>query len=192
MSYSVLVIPEDATNDHYILKPVISAMLASCGKPTARVRVLTDPAAQGVEQVLSADFLRRVVDRYPMVDLFLLCVDRDAKDGRDASVAHHEREMVQHLNGTTSFVGTSAHQELEVWCLAGMADLPREWSWADVRAERDPKERYFLPYARGRGLLDAPGDGREALGREAALRYKAIASRCPEVQALARNVMGTW
>jgi len=188
LSFSVLVIPEDATNDHYILKPIVSSILGAVGKPNARVRVLTDPAAQGVEQVLDVAFLHTVIDRYPMVNLFLLCVDRDAKTGRDESVAHHQEAVQDRLPPSSAFIGACAHQELEVWCLAGMADLPKAWSWVEVRAERDPKERYYLPYAAQRGLLDGPGDGREALGREAAQRYKSIRNRCPEVVELEATI----
>lgn len=188
MTFNVLVIPEDATNDHYILRPLISSLLSAAGKPRARIRVLTDPAVQGVEQALDDNFIARLVRRYAIVDLFLLCVDRDGIAGRDQSVADREAHAASLLTGGRQLLGTVAHQEVEVWCLAGMTDLPSDWSWNAVRAERDPKEVYYHPYARGRGLLDAPGDGREILGREAAARYRSVRSRCPEVATLEGRV----
>ena len=184
MSFSVLVIPEDPTKDQYVLGPIFSALMAAAGKPNAKVRVMTDPSAQGVDQVLDAGFLETVVRRYPMVDLFLLAVDRDGRPGREHSVRHHSEGARAHLRGSASFLGTCAHQEIEVWCLAGMEDLPRAWRWTDVRAEHHAKEAFYEPYASMRGLSDAPGDGREQLGREAAGRYRSIISRCPELSAL--------
>lgn len=188
MSFSVLVIPEDPTKDQYVLAPLFSALMAAVGKPNARVRVMTDPAAQGVDQVLDADFLETVVRRYPMVDLFVLAVDRDGRPGREDSVRHHTEGARAHLRESSFFLGTCAHQEIEVWCLAGMQDLPKEWRWAEVREEPHAKELYYEPYASRRGLLDAPGDGREQLGREAAGRYRSISSRCPELSALEADV----
>ena len=188
MSFNVLVIPEDATKDHYILKPVISALMGAVGKGTANVRVLLDPAVQGIDQALSDTFLAEVIERYPMVDMFLLCVDRDGNPGRDASIADREQHTNALLVEPRSFFGSAAHQEVEVWCLAGMDDLPTEWAWQEVRSEPDPKEHYYEPYAAGRGLLDGPGDGREVLGREAATRYKAIRSRCDEVVQLETRI----
>ncbi len=42
------------------------------------------------------------------------------------------------------------------------------------------KEQYFLPYVAQRGLVRAPAEGRQKLGREAASRYKRIRSLCAE------------
>jgi len=188
VSFNVLVIPEDATNDHYILKPIVSALVAAAGKPRATIRVLVDPAVQGVSQALSDRFIADVITKYPMVNLFLLCVDRDADPGRDQSVADREVAGATGLTDTQRLLGTAAHQEVEVWCLAGMNDLPKGWRWQEVRAEREAKETYYEPYADLRGLLDAPGDGREVLGREAATRYGTVRSRCPEVASLEARV----
>lgn len=189
MSFNILVIPEDATKDHYMLKPIIEKLAAAAGRPRARVVVMTDPAAQGIARVMAVDFLQGVVRRYPMVDLFILCVDRDGLPGRDAAISGKEASMREHLrDGSQSFVASAAHQELEVWCLAGMDDLPRDWQWRQIRDHPNPKETFYLPYAKERGLLDAPGDGREILAREAARRYSAIASKCAEVATLQGRV----
>ncbi|MFO1523674.1 MAG: hypothetical protein U1G05_16920 [Kiritimatiellia bacterium] len=37
MSFKVLVIPEDPTNNGYILKPLVQAILDDAGRPQARV-----------------------------------------------------------------------------------------------------------------------------------------------------------
>jgi hypothetical protein len=190
MSFNVLAIPEDATKDHYILRPILDALLKAAGKSQAKLRVLTDPAVKGVDWALNDAFLLEIVGRYPMVDLFLLCVDRDGLDGRDQAVFDRETRVQSSLTDSQSFLGTAAHQELEVWCLAGMENLLTGWRWNDVRSEPHPKETFYMPYAEDRGLLDAPADGREILGREAAKRYASIRSRCPEVATLQKRVAG--
>ena len=64
--------------------------------------------------------------------------------------------------------------------LAGL-DIPRDWPWQTIRDERDPKEKYFYPLAKQRGLLAEPGEGRKTLGLEAAQRYsQRIRQKCPE------------
>lgn len=85
MSFNVLVIPEDFTKDEHILKPLVQRILEDCGKkPT--VEVCRDPNFQGVHSALKIESLRReVIERYPMVHLFLLFVDRDGQPGRKQS-----------------------------------------------------------------------------------------------------------
>lgn len=188
MSFNVLVIPEDATHDHYVLAPVLKALVAAAGKPHAAIRVATDPAAHGVDQALEIAFLERVVRRYPMIDLFLLCVDRDGKPGREDELTHREALMKGHLAAAQRFFGTAAHQEVEAWCLAGLGSLPSDWSWEDVQSEPHCKEVYFERIARARGVAGGPGGGRESLGREAARRYSTIKQKCSEVRALEERV----
>jgi hypothetical protein len=79
---------------------------------------------------------------------------------------------------------------VEVWLLAGH-DLPRGWVWSEVRDELHPKERYYLPLASNRGLLEAPAEGRGVLGAEAAHRYSRIRQLCPEVGNL-ENRAAEW
>lgn len=192
MTYNVLVIPEDAVNDQFILKPLLESLMTAVGKPRARTRILTDPATSGVDQVLDDTFLKQVVRVYPMVHLFVLCVDRDSKPGRDHSVAARSENVRESLRSNQDFVGCAAHQELEVWCLAGMADLPSAWSWSVIREELHPKEKYFEPYASGRGLAASPGGGREMLGREAASRYAKVGHRSPEVKQLEKGILSLF
>jgi hypothetical protein len=175
---NVLVIPEDFRKDQYILKPIVSAMLANVPRgSTAKVVICQDPLLGGIAQAMSWDRLVEVFDMYPMVDLFLLLVDRDGEPNRRQSLNHLETRAAEHLGNDRQFLAEHAWQELEVWALAGH-DLP--WPWQEVREERNPKEVYFLPYARSRGLLDEPGQGRKTLSMEAAAKYRRVRSRCKE------------
>ena len=186
---NVLVIPEDFRHDQYMLKPIIQAMLAELGKPHARVDVLTDPLLGSISQALNVTALTKIIHRHKgMYDLFLLCVDRDGEEGRQQALTNIENT----LDGDRLFFfGENAWQEIEVWLLAGL-DLPKEWKWQTVRQERDPKEKYYYPFARERDVLLEPGEGRKSLGLEAAKNYgKRIRVRCPEdVKRLETRVQG--
>ena len=185
---NVLIIAEDFRKDQFILLPIISAMFAKLGKKV-NVRMLTDPLLGGIEKAMNRQQLRKIVEIYKWkVDLFLLCVDRDAEESRRQTLDGLE----QHLNTLTCapkcLIAENAWQELEVWVLAGH-DLPAEWSCQEIRRERDPKERYFDKVVENRRLQDDPGGGRKTLAFEAARKYRRILSRCPEdVQILERRI----
>jgi hypothetical protein len=184
---NVLIIPEDFRFDQFILKPIIKAMMTELGKPHANVRVCRDPLLGGVEQAMKWERIAEILDMYGTIDLFLLIVDRDGKDGRRRGLDALEEQAAAELRSDRSFLAENAWQEVEVWLLAGHK-LPKEWQWKEIREERDPKELYFEPYASQRGLLHKLGRGRKALGREAAKRYSRIRQLCPEVAGLEEKI----
>jgi hypothetical protein len=101
-----------------------------------------------------------------------------------------ERAAAQLGDGKT-MLGENAWQEIEVWALAGQ-ELPGDWQWQAIRAEVHPKEVYFEPLARQRGLTKEPGEGRTTMGREAAQNYNRVRSRCKEdIQSLEIRLK-TW
>ncbi len=181
----VLVVPEDFRHDQHILLPLVEKLLGAAGFPRARVKVCNDPLLGSVEQALNKAELQGVIDRYPMVDLFLLIVDRDAKEGRSQQLRRLESEVLLKQNQT--LIGENAVEEVEVWLLAGH-DLPSGWNWKEIRAHRDPKESFYEPFARRRGVWSGPGQGRRVLGREAVSRYDRIRQLCPEVAILESRV----
>lgn len=180
----VLVIPEDPVLDQYVLKPIVERMFEDLGR-RAGVRVLTSPRMQGVAQALDRDVLARVVSQYGMYDLFLLMVDRDAVQSRAAQAAVREAEHPARL-----FV-CLAIEEVEVWMLA----LHRERlgvPWREVRADRDPKERFAEPLLRELAPRMALGGGRpramETLGQK---EWRSLLQLCPELDEL-RTRVGEW
>ena len=76
MSCKVLVIPEDPTNNGYILKPLIEAILADIGKPRAKVTVLTTPHVRGYDSAVKA-IREELYVRYGFFDLWLFIPDAD-------------------------------------------------------------------------------------------------------------------
>jgi hypothetical protein len=191
MSLNVLIVAEDYRNDQYILKPIVDSMLEQVGKPNANVRVCRDPMIGGVEDALDSETVEEVVNINPLFDLYLLVVDRDAKDSREERLARVEANAAEHTRRTQSFLAGQAHQEVEVWLLAGQPDVPDalEASWADVRDERQAKERYYDPYVKQKTLTNSPGGGRKPLGRTAGSNYSdRVRQFCDEVRALEQRV----
>jgi hypothetical protein len=186
---NVLVIPEDHRKDQYILKPIVEAMMRRVGQGTAKVCVLSDPCLGGVDQALTWDVLKDVIDaRKWHVDVFLLCVDRDGDADRRTKLNRIERLAERMLHdGSKFFVAENAWQEVEVWALAGHT-MPTGWNWRAVRSEIHPKETYFLPFAKQRGLLSEPGEGRQTLAEESARRWNRVRDRCPEIAAMESRI----
>ena len=172
---NVLIIPEDFRNDQYILHPIFRRLLGTLEKRTAKVKICHEQLG-GVGEALKEERLREVVERHRgMVDVFILCVDRDGKVGR-----RDRLEQIESMfSDDPTFLCENAWEEVETWLLAGL-DLPKEWRWQDVRAQVDVKERYFEPLAKLRRVSDGPGGGRKLLGEEAAHNIAAIRTKCRE------------
>ena len=189
---NVLVIPEDFRKDQYMLKPIIGAMMKQPTKPKARVRVCQDPLLGGISEALKWERIEEIINRYKgMVNLFLLCVDRDGKESRKQSLDNLEQLASNILTVNRLFLAENAWQEIEVWVLAGH-QLPSDWNWQEIRQEINPKETYFLPLAQQLHLLDSPGEGRKTLALSAAQQYGRIRQLCPEDVAILESRIKSW
>ena len=182
---NILVIPEDFRKDQYILNPLFNRLLRSIGRPQAHIRVCLDPLLGGVTEATNDERLSEIFERYRgMVNIFILCVDRDGHAGRRQSLDRLERQF----RDQQVFLAENAWEELETWVLAGI-NLPTNWRWAQVRAEVNVKEEYFDVLVDQRRLRDHPGGGRKPLAEEAARRIPAIRQKCPEdFDALAQRI----
>lgn len=187
MSCNVLVVAEDFRTDRYILQPLAYALMAAAGRPRANVRVMTDPLMGGVDQALNLTRLQEVVDRYRLVDIFLLLVDRDGRQGRREALQAREVQLRDRLGPDRVLFGQEAWQEIEVWGLASQ-DLPAGWRWSDIRNEPHPKEHYFDRYVERRRIAAGLGGGRQTVGRDVGSQYGRVRSRCPEVSELETRV----
>lgn len=183
---NIFIIPEDHTNDQLLLRPIFERLFASFGHPRAKLVFCQDPKLRGVSNALNLQLLRDIIDRNRMVDLFILCVDRDGNNARRSKLDHIESA----LNTIKPFIAEHAWQEIEAWALAGL-DLPSHWNWSEIRAEVSVKEKYFNEHARSQGISDGRGGGRLHLGKEAAKRLPAIRQKCPEFELLATRIAET-
>lgn len=180
MSFNVLVIPEDFTKDEHILKPLVGRILEECGrKPT--VEVCRDPNFQGVHAALKLDSLRReVIERYPMVQLFVMIVDRDGQPGRKQRTDEIEATLSAELQQEAKqFLAEVAWQEVEIFILAGL-EIPRDWRWGEIRADADVKNTFFKRLVDLRQTSKYPHEGRKKLMAESISNWQRIKSRCPE------------
>ena len=171
-----LVIPEDFRKDQYILLPIMQSLLKNVGFVNSKVQVCKDPLLGGVTEALKKERLAEVFQRYEgMVDVFILCVDRDANLGREAIL----RSLEQHFRNRVTLVASQAWEELETWLLAGV-NLPADWKWQEIRSARDVKEEYFDPLSSQLDLASEPGGGRRTLGQQASARIQRIRRLCTE------------
>jgi len=172
---NVMIVPEDPTNDHYLLLPLFERLFANIRRPRTKVTICLNPRMRGIDDALNTNRLRDVMARYPMIDYFVLCVDRDGNKNRREKLNEIEKMFIE----KPVLIAENAWEELETWALAGLR-LPRSWVWAEVRAEVSVKERYFEPLAQQMGLTNGPGGGRKEIGILAARRIPAIRRKCPE------------
>lgn len=176
----VLVVPEDPTYDQYILKPIVEQLCGDIGVP-ARVDVLRDPHLRGVDQALDPSILAGIVLDNPMIDLFLVMIDRDGN--RRGNEAKAQARATEHRN----LVVCLAIEEVEVWMLALHRDKLEE-PWTEVRAEHDPKERFADPLLRRLGWTGEVGRGRKRAMRELGKGWTGLLQVCPELAELRARV----
>jgi hypothetical protein len=166
-------------------------MFAEIGKPHAKVLMCFDPLLGGIDQATDWGRIQDILGMYPMVDIFLLIVDRDGVATRRKALDRLEAKAGELLAEDRLFLAENAWQEIEVWALASQT-LSKEWRWADIRKEKHPKETYFVPIATKRGLHDEPGQGRTTMGRESAANYKRVLSRCKEDLVALQTRLSEW
>jgi hypothetical protein len=177
----VMVVPEDPTLDQYILKPVVEQIFADLGR-SPRVQVLSKPRLRGVAQALDPAILTDIIETNRMIDLFLVLVDRDGNtDKRPIEAKERAREHPDRL-----FV-CLAIEEVEVWMLALHRDS-LDASWKEVRAERDPKERFAHPFLAARAPKLGAGGGRAWAMREVGAKWKGVLEVCPELDELKQSI----
>lgn len=180
----VLIIPEDPTLDSHILKPVVERIFEDLGQ-AARIEVLRDPHLQGVSQALDPDEVAEIVADNRMIDLFLLMVDRDCN-----RLKNEERASARQLEHPDRLIAAVAWQEVEVWALALHRDR-LETPWTEVRAECDPKERFFDPFIARQSWIATVGRGRKRAMRDLGASWRGLVQVCPEIARLRQEIQ-SW
>ncbi|MCP5516241.1 MAG: hypothetical protein H7A45_03170 [Verrucomicrobiales bacterium] len=181
MSFRVLVIPEDPTNNGYILRPLVQAILADAGRSAARVHVLTNPRLRGYDEALRAirDDLPR---RYGHFDLWLFFPDADRAS--EDSAAALERELGARR---LALLCCPAQPEVEVFaCAPFRREIRQNWE----AARRDPrfKQEVFEPLLRAHGDERRPGGGRDLMIERAIRNLPLLFQMCPELKDLRERI----
>ncbi len=188
----ILILLEDTPNDQHMAVPLVRALCQQRGI-TAKVAASQERLGS-VEEAMNPERLIPIIESHQgMVDLFILIVDRDCRapdrprgGDRAQGLAHLEQVIASKgvLGPGQRFITCQAEEELETWLLAAFDNLP----WQKVRNDCDPKESYFEPLARQRGVIENVGGGRQELMREAMGRFKRIWQLCPELRYFAARL----
>lgn len=171
----VLVILEDPTHDQYVVKPIVQKLFDDLGL-RARVEVLLDPHLRGIDQALDGDTLQDIVDDHPMMDRFILVVDRDCD-----RMGNTERVLARQRDLGDRFLGCLAVEEVEVWMLALYPANELPSPWREIRAHCDPKEHYADPFLAAKGWTTEVGRGRKHAMDALRGGLRRLLSRCPEL-----------
>jgi hypothetical protein len=182
MSFKVLVIPEDPTNNGYILKPLVKAILNDAGKPNAKVTILTNPKLEGY------DHARRAIEnelplKYGFMNLWLFMPDRDRAN--DEAMRNLETKLDRK---NIRLICCQAEPEVEVYaCLSSRNEI--EIPWNDVRVHTTMKESIFNPLLKKHGNKNAPGQGREEMTLRSLQKMDTLYQFCPELALLRDKIM---
>lgn len=174
----ILVVTEDHRLDMFIIKPVFEALFEDL-----HPLVVFDQTTQGSEEALDPQHLSSVIRENPMIDVFILVIDRDC-DRR----GHQARAAAAEGTHPPNLLACLAIEEVETWLCALYKDHLQKASgvaWRDVRSHCDPKEAFAEPLLRQIGV-DGPGKGRKRAMRE--LRLKSLVSLCPELKELRERI----
>ena len=185
MSFNVLVVPEHATYNGYILRPLCKRLLAEAGKPNSKVVVLPEPRVRGYAHAkqLLVEQIFRDWWHFQLI-LFLPDADGAAQSRKDEFL---RLELIaSQMPEPIKLICCAAEQELETWLLAGHPEKLKAfgWPWREVREEISVKERFFQPFLERHGSPASPSQGREPLTQEALANYIGMKQRCPELQVL--------
>lgn len=185
----VLIIPEDATIDRYILQPIIEQIFKDLGR-TVHVDVFQSLRSQGrgINKVLDSGTVEEVIqDRGGMFDLFLLLVDRDCNDGRRSGRNNVEMARQRESENESRLLACLAVEEVEVWMLALHRD-ELEARWSDVRQHCDPKGQYAEPFLKKKGWLSTLGKGRKKAMEGLGSKWQGLLQVCPELADLKQRI----
>ncbi len=177
MSLRVLVIPEDPTHNGYILKPLVEAVLADLGKPSARVQVLTSPRLSGYDHAKVA--LRSELPvSYGHLDLWLFMPDADRAG--PAAMAALELEL---QGRSIPLFCCPAEPEVEIYaCAAYRGEIALGWQAA--RCNPHMKEEIFAPLLAAHGDPRRAGGGRDQMVAESLRNLQLLYTLCPELKRL--------
>ena len=177
MSYKVLVIPEDPTNNGYILKPLMQAILTDAGKPNAKVDVLTNPKLAGYDHALRA-IKEELADRYGFWDLWVFMPGAD----RAAPQAMTALETTLAGKGV-KLLCCPAQPEVEIYACAPYRQ-EIQGGWKAAREDIKMKEDVFDPLLKKHGDARRAGAGRDLMITESLENLPLLFQLCPELKAL--------
>lgn len=189
MSTKVVIACENHLNDRYILEPVVTAALQAIGVASPRVTTITNPQMSGFTTLLSN--VCAIIHRYhKTVSALVIAFDLDGEDGQDGRpdrLVRVSNKLASCDSEAQNVVLLGCQMEAEVYAIWGHRAATGA-SWAEIRAERDPKEFYFDALLNQRDALTVDG-GRTRLMR-ASLKagWSSLRGGCLELEALEHDL----
>jgi hypothetical protein len=185
VSFKVLVVPEDHTNNGAILKPLVGAILADAGKPSARVQVLDNPRVQGYDAAKQA--LRdTLVKSYDWMNLWLFMPDADRASPESMQALETE------LRGKgITLICCPAQPEVEIYAAAPYSDEIRG-GWAAARRHPRFKEVVFKPLLAAHGDVRRPAGGRDLMIDAAIKNLPRLYQLCPELKEMRDRIVALF
>ncbi|HEY3271223.1 MAG TPA: hypothetical protein VGJ89_08440 [Geothrix sp.] len=153
-----------------------------CGKPNAKVSVLTNPRLQGYEHA-KRYLQEEAPTAYHHVDLVLFLPDSDGKDRGAELTALEATAQGKGLR----LLCCAAVEEVETWLLSGHVEK-LQMNWNSIRNDVSVKENIFRPFLSQYGDADAAGDGRKELMEEGLRSFQGVLQRCPELDSLRERI----
>ena len=183
MSFKVLVIPEDPTNNGYILQPLLKAILAEAGKPQAKIDVLKNPHLKGYDQAVTAIKTPSILEqKYKFWNLWIFMPDRDRAS--EGAMRELERDLATRQ---VNLLCCPAEPEVEIYaCVAYRRDL--DAAWEKVRVSKRMKEDHFDPLLMKHGDKQGAGEGRKLMIQESLKSMRTLYQLCPELDDLRQRV----
>lgn len=185
MSFRVLVIPEDPTNNGYILKPLVEAIIADSGKPNAQVKVLINPRLEGFDHAMEA-IRCELPERYGFFDLWVFIPDGD-RAGPDAMAALEKDLAAKRI----TLICCPAQPEVEIYaCVPFRGEI--QGGWDAARSNTQFKEEVFELLLTKYGDSRRAGAGRDLMIAESLRNMRALYRFCPELARLRERVAAAF
>lgn len=182
MSFRVLVIQEDPSQNGYILQPLLKAVLAAAGKPRAVVELLRNPRTRGYDDAVAA-IRGGLIERWRWMDAWIFVPDAD----RAAADAMQRLERDVARRGIR-LLCCPAQPEVEIYaCVAYRDELP---DWASARCHPRFKEELFAPLLEKHGDRRAAGGGRLQMTLRSVENVELLFRLCPELAKLREQLAG--
>ena len=182
MSFSVLVIPEDPQQNGHILRPLAQAIMRDVGRPSAKVKLLTQPRVRGYDHAVRT--IRDALQAsYGFMDLWLFFPDAD-RAGRDAM-----RNLESHVAAErVTLLCCAAQPEVEIYACAGFRNEVQE-AWEHVRRHPRMKEEVFDPLLARHGDAGRPGAGIDLMIDRSLGNLPLLYRLCPELRCLRNRIV---
>ncbi len=182
MSFKVLVVPEDPTNNGYILKPLMEAVLTDAGKPNAKVTVLTNPRLEGYDHAVKA-IREELPDSYGFWDLWIFMPDADR--AKPEAMTNLEGDLA---GKNIKLLCSPAQPEVEIYACVSYRDEIKE-GWDSARKNNQFKEDVFEPLLAKHGDDRRAGKGRDLMIADALKNRQALYQFCPELKDLRDRIV---